>query len=104
MVEPVLHAHTRPARRDHPLNKGNRTVLAALFSTGQTIALAVLPLVYMLFWTAVRSPDPAKREAALRLLAMLWRHKGVTHAEARQTDTAAAVTQRKRRRRRSLGG
>lgn len=77
-------------------------MFGALFSAGETVALAVLPLIYMLFWTAVRSSDPAKREAAMRLLAMLWRHKDTSIVQTPPTR-AATVARRKRRRGRNPG-
>ncbi|WP_433635647.1 hypothetical protein [Nocardia sp. CA-120079] len=51
-------------------------LLSDIATTSEYIVLAVVPLLYLLAFTAVFSRDRVRREAARKILAMLWRHKG----------------------------
>ncbi|MDE1675196.1 hypothetical protein [Nocardia gipuzkoensis] len=50
--------------------------LSDIATTSGFLVLAVVPLLYLLSLTAVFSRDRVRREAARKILALLWRHKG----------------------------
>ncbi|MBF6341817.1 hypothetical protein IU450_38950 [Nocardia abscessus] len=69
-------------------------------SLGDAVAVGGLLLVFVLVWAAVFSSDSNRREAAQRVLAMLWRHKHIPTASSRPLEQRAVSPARRRTRHR----